>query len=130
MRAVPIVLGGDVLGTIVRILQVIRGAKLLDGILNAAGPTEFMPTHVMCMRNRGRCAQVRLTVKKCFFGTSDVFVGMSQIMMRSRIIRRNYQRCLVKRDGIQVSCLSVSCTGPLIGEATQDPKTRVERIRH
>ena len=130
MRAVPIVLGGDVLGTIVRILQVIRGTKLLNGILNAAGPTEFMPAHVMCMRNGGRYAQVRLAMKERFFRTSDVFVGMSQIVMRSRIIRRNYQRCLVKRDGIQVSCLTVPRTRPLIREAAQDPKPRVARIRH
>src|SRR5437899_11691457 len=92
MSAVPIVLSRDVLGTIVRILQVIRRAKLFDCILDAAGSTEFMPAHVMCVRNGGRCAQVRLTVKKCLFGAANVLVGMSQIMMRSGIVGRNRQR--------------------------------------
>src|SRR6266702_1410792 len=118
MSAVPIVLSGNVLGTIVRILQVIRRAELFDCILDAAGSTEFMPAHVMRVRNGGRCAQVRLTVKKRFFGTSDVFVGMSQIMMRSRIIRRNYQCCLVKRDGIK----SPVCPCPAPGPSSAKPR--------
>ena len=50
MGAVPIVLSGNVFGTIVSIFEVIRCAELLDGFLNAAGAAKFVPAHVMCVR--------------------------------------------------------------------------------
>src|SRR6266404_3906285 len=69
-------------------------------------------------------------MSKRFFGASDVLVRMSQIVMRSRIAGSNRQRGWIERDGIQVSGLAVSCPWSFVGKAPQDPKARVQGIRH
>src|SRR5437899_12348337 len=55
---------------------------------------------------------------------------MSQIMMRSGIVGRNRQRGLVERDGIQVPSLTVYRPRAFIGKTSQNPKARIERVRH
>src|ERR1700719_3083864 len=64
------------------------------------------------------------------FGAPDVFVRMSQIMMRSGIARRNRQGGLVKRNGVEIPGLTVSGTRSFVGKASDDPKARVERVGH
>src|SRR5258708_10276181 len=98
MRTMPVVLCRNVLGTIVGILQLVRFAKLFDGILNAPRPAKFMPAHVMSVRNRGGYPQVRLAVIQPFFGASDGLVGVSHIVMRSAIVWRNCQPGFIERD--------------------------------
>src|SRR5437660_9047485 len=46
MRTMPVVLCRNVLGMVIGILQLVRFAKLFDGILNAPRPTKFMHAHL------------------------------------------------------------------------------------
>src|SRR5260221_11124889 len=99
----PVIFSRNVLCPIVGVFQFVRFTELRDGFLDASGASQFMPAHVMGMRNGGGKAQGRSTVFERLFRLPDVFKRMSQIMMRGGFVRRNGKRGWVERDGIDIA---------------------------
>src|SRR5439155_9858475 len=130
MRMVPVVLGGDVLRAIVGVLQVIGRAEFLDGLFDAAGAPQLVAAHVVGVGNGAGKSQVGFAVLERFIGPADVFERVSKVMVRGGIIRRDGERGLVKGDGVHVARLAPAGYGSFVGEAAQNPKSRVYRISH
>src|SRR5262249_24282491 len=58
------------------------------------------------------------------------FVGMSEIVMGSEVVRRKRECCLIVGDRLDAAILSMRCRRTLAGKSEENPQPGIIRVRH
>ena len=96
MLMVPVILGWNSFGFVVRILEVVCFPKFFYCIVCSANSPQIVPKHVMSMRDRGSQPGVGGPFPKGIVDSADILIRMSQIVMRGEVVCRQINRSLVK----------------------------------
>src|SRR5688572_11549749 len=92
----PVELGGYLFRRVIRILHIIGAIERRDGLIESTDAPQIVPPHVMRVRYVGGEPGIRFTVLECGPDLVQIFVRVSEIVMRSAVIRRNPQRLLIE----------------------------------
>src|SRR5262249_48896847 len=104
----PVVFARNLFGFVVRVLEIIGGLEALDGFFHAADAAEIVSVHVVGVRNVGSESFVGFSVDERLVDVADIFVGMDQIVMSSKVIRLKLEDFFIPVNGFVRATVAAS----------------------
>ena len=125
---VPVDPGGNLLGGVVGLLDLVGLPELGNGLLDPAHPPQVVAVHVAGVGDVGREAGVGLSVTQGVVDAPDVLVGVNEIVVGGEVVGDDRQRLLVEGDRGRFSALSAARGPALLGVAPQQPQLGVVHV--
>ncbi len=128
MLVVPVELGRDALGGVVRLLERVGLQELRDRVARAAHAPQVVRPHVVRVRHARREPRVDLAVRERVVDAADHLVRVDQVVVRGQVLRAHRERALVERDRGRAAALAAPGGGRLLGVAAQQPELDVVHV--
>ncbi len=128
VRVVPVHAGRDVLGQVVRLLDLVRPGESGDRVLHAAHAPQVVAVHVVRVRDPGSEAGVGRSVLQGQVDLVDGLVGMDEIVVGREVVGEDGEGLPVEGDRGGPAPLPASRGRGLLGVASQAPELGVGEV--